>query len=222
MKRRNTKRMLFIVSGATLLAVALIAGAALFALPKITAANVGPASQAATNSTMNSAVHTIQATTTTNHPAQVAQQPTAVASPQASPTVTGNGQQKTTTTVNQSTSTSSTMPAAASSLFVEPLKQYGFSIQSMVAQGLNISNTQLATQLQASKHLTDIAQAQGVSSNQLQTLLATSIQSSFGPAIQNGQLTQAQVSSFVLQTQQNPVMLEPTLSVTPPKPAAHW
>ncbi|HEV2661018.1 MAG TPA: hypothetical protein VGU68_10480, partial [Ktedonobacteraceae bacterium] len=70
-------------------------------------------------------------------------------------------------------------------------------------------------------HLKDIAQAQGISDNQLKALLATSIQSGFGTAIQIGQLTQAQVSSFVQQTQQNPMLLEQTLSVTPPLPA-HW
>ena len=106
-------------------------------------------------------------------------------------------------------------------MFEQPLKQYGSSIQRMVAQGLNISNKQLAMQLQAGKHLKDIAQAQGISNNQLQTLLAHSIQSGFNPAIQIGQLTQTQVSSFVQQAQQNPMLLEQTLSVTPPLPA-HW
>ncbi len=219
MARRNTKRLVFIVGGVTLLALALIAGAVILQLPKIAATGTVPASQASTNSPVQT---TIQGTTKTDQSAKVAPQPTSAAKVNtqgpAAPTATGNGQQKTTTTGNQPTGT---MPAAAAGIFEQPLKQYGSSIQRMVAQGLNISNKQLAMQLQAGKYLKDIAQAQGVSDNQLQTLLANSIQSGFGPAIQVGQLTQAQVSSFVQQMQQNPALLEQTLSVTPPQPA-HW
>jgi DNA-binding CsgD family transcriptional regulator len=212
--------MVFIVSGSALLALAFIAGAVLLTLPKITATGVRPTSQVSTNNP----AHTIQGTTNTDQPAKVVPQPISAtatnAQGTATPTTTGNGQQKTTTVGNGNQPTS-TMSAATASMFVQPLKQYGLSIQRMVAQGLNISNKQLAMQLQAGKHLKDIAQTQGVSTNQLQILLANSIQSGFGPAIQGGQLTQAQVSSFVQQTQQNPATLEQTLSVTPPKPA-HW
>jgi hypothetical protein len=234
MARRNMKRMVFIAGGVTLLALALIAGAVLVKLPKTTATGTAPVSQASTNSPAQT---TIQGTTKTDQPAKVAPQPTSAAKVNtqtpAAPAATGNGQQKTTTTSNQpnnnqpngnqptSNQPNSTMPATTAGMFEQPLKQYGSSIQSMVAQGLNISNRQLAMQLQAGKHLKDIAQAQGISTNQLQTLLATSIQSGFGPAVQIGQLTQAQVSSFVQQTQQNPVLLEQTLSVTPPLPS-HW
>ena len=219
MARRNMKRMVFIAGGVTLLALALIAGAVIVKLPKTAATGTMPTSQASTNSPAQT---TIQGTNKTDQPAKVAPQPTSAAKVntpgQAAPTATGNGQQKTTTNGNQPTST---MPAATAGMFEQPLKQYGSSIQRMVAQGLNISNKQLAMQLQAGKHLKDIAQTQGVSGNQLQTLLATSIQSGFGPAVQIGQLTQAQVSSFVQQTQQNPMLLEQTLSVTPPQPS-HW
>jgi|GEM_PF-4505672 hypothetical protein len=229
MARRNMKRMVFIASGVTLLALALIAGAVLVKLPKTAATGTAPVSQASTNSPAQT---TIQGTTKTDQPAKVAPQPTSAAKVNtqtpAAPAATGNGQQKTTTTSNQlngnqptSNQPNSTMPATTAGMFEQPLKQYGSSIQLMVAQGLNISNRQLAMQLQASKHLKDIAQAQGVSNNQLKTLLATSIQSGFGPAVQIGQLTQTQVSSFVQQTQQNPVLLEQTLSVTPPLPS-HW
>jgi hypothetical protein len=229
MARRNMKRMLFIAGGVTLLALALIVGAVVIKLPKTAATGTAPTSQASTNS---SAQTTIQGPTKTDQPAKVVPQPTSAAkvAPQptsvanvntqgpAAPTATTNGQQKTTTNANQP---AATMPAATVGMFEQPLKQYGSSIQRMVAQGLNISNKQLAMQLQAGKHLKNIAQAQGVSDKQLQTLLATSIQSGFGPAVQIGQLTQAQVSSFVQQTQQNPVLLEQTLSVTPPQPS-HW
>jgi hypothetical protein len=229
MARRNMKRMMFIAGGITLLALALIVGAVVIKLPKTAATGTAPTSQASTNSPAQT---TIQGTTKTDQPAKVVPQPTSAAkvAPQptsaanvntqgpVAPTATSNGQQKTTTNANQPVAT---MPAAAVGMFEQPLKQYGSSIQRMVAQGLNISNKQLAMQLQAGKHLKDIAQAQGVSNNQLQTLLATSIQSGFGPAVQIGQLSQAQVSSFVRQAQQNPVLLEQTLSVTPPQPS-HW
>jgi DNA-binding CsgD family transcriptional regulator len=229
MARRNMKRIVLIAGGVTLLALALIAGAVIVKLPKIAATGTMPTAQASTNSPAQT---TIQGTTKTDQPAKVVPQPTSAAKVAAQPTsaanvntqgpaapiATGNGQQKTTTNGNQPTAT---MPAATVGMFEQPLKQYGASIQRMVAQGLNISNKQLAMQLQAGKHLKDIAQAQGVSNNQLQTLLATSIQSGFGPAVQIGQLSQAQVSSFVRQAQQNPVLLEQTLSVTPPQPS-HW
>ncbi len=219
MARRNMKRMVFIAGGITLLALALIAGAVIVKLPKTVAIGTAQTGQASTNSPAQT---TIQGTTKTDQPAKIAPQPTSAANVNtpgaATPTATDNGQQKTTTTGNQPTST---MPATTAGMFEQPLKQYGSSIQRMVAQELNISNKQLAMQLQAGKHLKDIAQAQGVSDNQLQTLLAHSIQSGFGPAVQIGQLTQAQVSSFVQQTQQNPMLLEQTLSVTPPQPS-HW
>ena len=224
MARRNMKRMVFVASGVTLLALALIAGAVLVKLPKTAATGTAPVSQASTNSPAQT---TIQGTTKTDQPAKVAPQPTSAAKVNtqtpAAPAATGNGQQKTTTTSNppNGNQPNSTMPATTAGIFEQPLKQYGSSIQIMVAQGLNISNRQLAMQLQAGKHLKDIAQAQGVSNNQLKTLLATSIQSGFGPAVQIGQLTQTQVSSFVQQTQQNPMLLEQTLSVTPPLPS-HW
>lgn len=229
MARRNMKRMVFIAGGVTLLALALIVGAVVVKLPKTAATGTMPTTQASTNSPAQT---TIQGTTKTDQPAKVAPQPTSAAkvntqTPTA-PAATGNDQQKTTTTSNQpnnnpttSSQPASTMPAATLGIFAQPLKQYGFSIQLMVAQGLNIPSKQLAMQLQAGKHLKDIAQAQGISDNQLKTLLATSIQSGFGTAVQIGQLTQAQVSSFVQQAQQNPMLLEQTLSVTPPLPA-HW
>ncbi|HEV2655095.1 MAG TPA: hypothetical protein VGT82_09045 [Ktedonobacteraceae bacterium] len=229
MARRNMKRMVFIAGGVTLLALALIAGAVVVKLPKTAATGTMPTSQA----TMNSpAQTTIQGTTKIDQPAKVAPQPTSAAkvntqTPQA-PAAKNHSQHKMKTTSNQpnnnpttSNQPTSTVPAATTGIFAQPLKQYGFSIQLMVAQGLNIPSKQLAMQLQAGKHLKDIAQAQGISDNQLKALLATSIQSGFGTAIQIGQLTQAQVSSFVQQTQQNPMLLEQTLSVTPPLPA-HW
>src|SRR6266487_2486007 len=201
MARRKTRRTMFIISGATLTALALIAGAILVTY-QITINAHGAIGSALTAPASGSA-NTIQATTK-----NAAQQttPVATANKAAPVQIPGNP----TPANNGKTNTQATQPNT--NTFVQPLKLYGPQIQHKVAQGLNISDRALATQLQAGKHLKDIAQAQGISA---------SITSGFAPAIQSGQLTQAQVSSFVTQTQQNPQMLEQTLSVAPPPPL-HW
>ena len=210
MARRKTRRTMFIISGATLTALALIAGAILVTY-QITINAHGAIGSALTAPASGSA-NTIQATTK-----NAAQQTTPVATANKATPVQISGNP--TPANNGNTNTPATQPNT--NTFVQPLKLYGPQIQHKVAQGLNISDRALATQLQAGKHLKDIAQTQGISATQLQTLISTSITSAFAPAVQSGQLTQAQVSSFVTQTQQNPQMLEQPLSVAPPPPL-HW
>ena len=212
MARRNSKRMVFMVSGATLFALALIAGAALFTLPKITAKTSTPAAQNA----MQAPARTVKEPAKTDQPAKVASQPVVPATGQkpAAPATgqntqgaapappVGNDQPKSTdksSSPGDKQATDPKMPATPSSVFKLPLKEYGPSIQRMVALGLNTSNKQLAVQLQGGMHLKDIAQVQGVSQSQLGTLLANSIKSGFGPANQMGQLTQDQVMIFAQQ-----------------------
>ena len=139
MARRKTRRTMFIISGATLTALALIAGAILVTY-QITI-NVHGAPDSA---------NTIQATTK-----NAAQQttPVATANKAAPVQIPGNP----TPANNGNTNAPATQPNT--NTFVQPLKLYGPQIQHKVAQGLNISDRALATQLQAGKHLKDIAQA---------------------------------------------------------------
>jgi hypothetical protein len=232
MVRRKTRLTMFIIGGAALLTLALIAGAVLFALPKTT--NAGVATGTASKAPANSSAQTIQTTnTTTDKAAQPAQQPTPAAPTTVpgqvqvpgnpTPANGGNPAPNPTPANNGNPAPNPTTPPAPQNMnmFAQPLKQYGSDIQHMVAQGLNITDKQLATQLQAGKHLKDIAQAQGVSNTQLQNLISNALQSGFTPAVQGGQLTQAQVSSFVAQMQQDPKMLEQELSIMP-LVAHHW
>lgn len=204
MTRRQTRRPMFIIiiGGAVLMVLALIAGAVLLTYQITINAHAVPGS--ASTAPASGSANAIQATPTTN---KAAQQPVPAATATAPVQIPANP-------------TASTTQSNANT-FAQPLKSYGPQIQHMVAQGLNVPDKELATQLQAGKHLKDIAQVQGISNTQLQTLISTSITNSFAPAVQGGLLTQTQVSSFVTQTQQNPQMLEQTLSIAPP-PRPHW
>jgi polyhydroxyalkanoate synthesis regulator phasin len=87
---------------------------------------------------------------------------------------------------------------------MQSLKQYLPGVVTDVAKGLNISSTQLMSQLQSGKSLSDIATAQGVSSAQLQTLVTNAIQSAVNKAVSDGNLTQQQATNIMQMLQKNP------------------
>ena len=89
-------------------------------------------------------------------------------------------------------------------VMLQSLKQYLPDVASQVASGLHISSTQLMSQLQSGKSLSEIATAQGVSSAQLQTIVTNAIQSVVNKAVSDGNLTQQQATNIMQMLQKNP------------------
>ena len=87
---------------------------------------------------------------------------------------------------------------------MQSLKQYLPTVATQVAQGLHITSTQLMSQLQSGKSLSDIATAQHVSAAQLQTIVTNAIQSAVNKAVSDGNLTQQQATNIMQMLQKNP------------------
>jgi polyhydroxyalkanoate synthesis regulator phasin len=66
-----------------------------------------------------------------------------------------------------------------------------------VAQGLNLSVTQLKADLQSGQSLNQIAAAQHVSSDQLHTIVTNAIQNALNKAVNAGDITQSQENTFM-------------------------
>jgi hypothetical protein len=238
-RRKTGNRSLLIISSATVLTLALLAGAVFFLLPKITASNANQST--GTTGQVDNTTHTMNATGNTGKVGQVAVQPkqAAAVTTKTNANAKGNGNGNAANTVpatsgnnnpapatsanngNQTTSVPATTSQQNLTVPVVTLKQYVPDIRHMVAQSFNITDKALALDLQNGMHLTNIAMQHGLSNAQLQTLLSSSITTGFQPAITTGSLTQAQVSTFIQQTQQNPTTLEQQLSILPPA-VAHW
>jgi hypothetical protein len=236
-RRKTGNRALLIISSATALTLALLAGAVFFLLPKIAAFNVNQST--GTTGQVDNTTHTINAMGNTGKVSQVAVQPKQAAATTTKTKTNAKGSGNTTHTVpatsgntnsapatstnngNQATSAPATAAQQNLTVPVVTLKQYVPNIRHMVAQSFNITDKALALDLQNGMHLTNIAMQHGLSNAQLQTLLSSSISTGFQPAITTGSLTQAQVSTFIQQTQQNPTTLEQQLSILPPA-VAHW
>ncbi len=90
----------------------------------------------------------------------------------------------------------------------QALKQYSPDIKNQFAQGLHLTPEQLRTQLKAGKTLNDVATAQGVSSDQLQTIIHDAFTNGLKPAVTGGTITQKQVDGLVKRYQKNPKVLE--------------
>jgi polyhydroxyalkanoate synthesis regulator phasin len=97
-------------------------------------------------------------------------------------------------------------------VMIQSLKQYLPGVATQVAQGLHMTASQLMTQLQSGKSLSDIATAQGVSSTQLQTLVTNAIQSTVNKAVSDGNLTQQQATNIMQMLQKNPAALNHLLN----------
>ena len=89
-------------------------------------------------------------------------------------------------------------------VMMQSLKQYLPTVATQVAQGLHMTSTQLMSQLQSGKSLSDIATAQGVSAAQLQTIVTNAIQSAVNKAVSDGNLTQQQATNIMQMLQKNP------------------
>lgn len=100
---------------------------------------------------------------------------------------------------------------------MQSLKQYLPNVVSQVAQGLHMTSTQLVSQLQSGKSLSDIATAQGVSSAQLQTIVTNAIQSAVNKAVSDGNLTQQQATNIMQRLQKNPAAFNRLLKGHPGK-----
>jgi len=97
-------------------------------------------------------------------------------------------------------------------VMMQSLKQYLPSVATQVAKGLNMDATQLMSQLQSGKSLSDIATAKGVSSSQLQTIVTNAIQSTVNQAVSDGNLTQQQATNIMQMLQKNPGALNHLLN----------
>ena len=88
------------------------------------------------------------------------------------------------------------------------LKQYTPDIKNQIAQGLHLTSDQLTTDLKGGKTLSTVATAQNVSATQLQTVIANALTSGLQPAVNDGSLTQQQVTKLVKRYQANPALLD--------------
>jgi uncharacterized protein YidB (DUF937 family) len=75
-----------------------------------------------------------------------------------------------------------------------------------------MSSTQLMSQLQSGKSLSQVATAQGVSSAQLQTIVTNAIQSAVNKAVSDGNLTQQQATNIMQMLQKHPNALNRLLN----------
>lgn len=95
---------------------------------------------------------------------------------------------------------------------LQSLKQYVPTLAAQVAQGLHMNASQLMSQLQSGKSLSDIASAHGVSSTQLQSIVTNAIQSVVNKAVSDGNLTQQQATNIMQVVQKHPAALNRLLN----------
>jgi hypothetical protein len=114
----------------------------------------------------------------------------------------------------------STIASPARNAIGTILRQHGQDVKTQVANGLKLTPEELTTQLHSGKTLTAIATAQHVSRTQLQTLIATSLQTGLQPAIDAGDLTQQQLTALTKRMQKNPDTLGRFLQARTPRQQA--
>lgn len=93
------------------------------------------------------------------------------------------------------------------------LRSNAASIQSQVAAGLKLSVSQLQADLKAGQTLTQIAQAQNVSTTQLQTILTNAVKPYLDQAVSSGSLTQQQENGYLKRLGKNPNNIDALLKV---------
>lgn len=106
------------------------------------------------------------------------------------------------------TTVSATATPKAGTVLTRTLRANLPAIESQIAQGLHMTPEQLTTQVRSGQTLTQIATAKGVSSTQLQSIIATAFNTSLQSAVSDGTLTQKQVDSLVKRYQKNPDLLD--------------
>jgi transcriptional antiterminator len=89
--------------------------------------------------------------------------------------------------------------------------KYRSSIATQVAQGLNISRSQLVSDLKSGESLAQIAKAQHVTSAQLKTIVDNAVNSSLNSAVSAGVLTSAQQSALSTYIQNHPGLVNTLL-----------
>src|SRR5690242_20273878 len=92
------------------------------------------------------------------------------------------------------------------------LRQQLPDIANQVAQGLNLSVTQLKADLQSGQSLNQIAAAQHISSDQLHTIVTNAIQNALNKAVNTGDITQTQENTFMQLLQNHPQLLNNLLN----------
>jgi len=97
-------------------------------------------------------------------------------------------------------------------VMLQSLKQYLPDVATQVASGLHMSSTQLVSQLQSGKSLSEIATTKGVSSTQLQTIVTNAVQSTVNKAVSDGNLTQQQSTTIMQMLQKHPNVLNRLLN----------
>ena len=81
-----------------------------------------------------------------------------------------------------------------------------------IAKGLNLSSTQLTSDLKAGQSLSQIATAQKISSTQLQTIVTNAVQSALNKAVSSGDITQSQATAFMNSLKSHPALLNTILN----------
>jgi hypothetical protein len=89
----------------------------------------------------------------------------------------------------------------------QAIQQNAPTIKTQLAQGFHLTTDQLKTQLKAGQSLDSIATSQGVSSDQLQTLIHDAFEQNLATAVSNGSITQKQVDNYVQRLQKNHTMV---------------
>ena len=110
---------------------------------------------------------------------------------------------KSTQTTATATAVVTPTTVAKSNPLQQAIQQNAPAIKTQLAQGLHLTPDQLKTQLKAGQSLDSIATAQGVSSDQLQTLIHDAFEQNLTTAVSSGSITQKQVDTYVLRVQKN-------------------
>jgi len=71
------------------------------------------------------------------------------------------------------------------------------TVRQHIAQGLHLTVDQITSQMVTGKQITDVALAQGISSDQLHTIELNAYQAAFQQAVQNGTYTQDQANTYL-------------------------
>lgn len=92
-------------------------------------------------------------------------------------------------------------------LHAQFLAKYRSQFTAQVAQGLHLTSSQLTTQLKSGKTLRAIAKEQKVSPASLKTIIVNAAKSTLNQAVNAGDITQAQATSFGKYLQNHPARL---------------
>ena len=71
------------------------------------------------------------------------------------------------------------------------------TVKQQVAQGFHLTVDQVTSEVSSGKQITDVAAAQGISSDQLHTIELNAYQTAFNQAVQNGTYTQDQANTYM-------------------------